>query len=267
MPKGFIYVMSTVTRYYEQQDFCNIPTEWEDRLYFGACKVPMRPKMRRGDFIFGISGSNTSPRRIVFVAKIEDCITFAEAYNRFPDLRGPHGPIHVRPLKKKKREPFPRSSYEHIPHSIHGDRWEGDLASSALDAFFVCSKADGCAGCWLGASGPEIGGEILDFLKKCSVHGMNISDAQNKHASINRPIVYRGPRGGDLMTGLHLETNAPEFLVELCNQWLSPQQRFLDHLPIRKSFAKQTRGCGPKRSRRGLPIRSLFFAPALASCL
>jgi len=254
MPTGFIYVLSTVSKYYEQWHFCNVPTEWEGRLYFGPCKKPMRPRMGRGDFVFGISGSYTSPRRVVFVGKIEERITFAEAYNRFPELRGPNGPIHVRPLKVDRTGPFPRSSYDLIPEAMHGDDWEADLASRELDAFFVCSEADGIAGRWLGASGPENRGEILEFLKTCSVHGRNTPQGvQNKHASINKPIVYRGPKGGDLMTGLHAETDAPEVLLELCNQFLSPDDRLLDHRPIRECRARQTARCRPGPAKKRCP--------------
>jgi hypothetical protein len=254
MSTGFIYVLSTVTKYYEQEHFCNVPTEWEGRLYFGPCKIPMRPKMRRGGFVFGISGSSTSPRRIVFVGKIDERITFTEAYNRFPYLHGPYGPIHVRPLTPLRSEPFPRCSYEPIPDAMHSDHWEADLASPKLDAFFVCSEAEGCAGRWLGASGPEIGGEILEFLKKCSVHGRNTPPgAQNKHASINKPIVYRGPKGGDLTRGLHAETKAPEVLLELCNQFLSPDERLLDHRPIRECCGRPTGGCRPSPPKKRCP--------------
>jgi hypothetical protein len=108
MPTGFMYVVKTVTRRYVQRCFSNVPTPWEGRLYFGPCKRSMRPKMRKGDYVFGVSPSATRPRRIVFVARIHEKITFAEAYRRFPDLHGPKGPIHVCPAKEVG--PFPESS-------------------------------------------------------------------------------------------------------------------------------------------------------------
>jgi hypothetical protein len=249
MPTGFIYVLSTVTRHYEQTAFCNVPTEWENRLYFGPCKIPMRPKMQSGDFVFGISGSCTNPRRIVFVAKIEERMTFAQAYDRFPDLRGPYGPIHVRPLASSRSKSFPRSEYAAIPGAMHGDRWEADLARRDLDAFFVCAEPDSCVGRWLGASGPVIAGEILEFLKKCSVHGLSIAGTQNEHASESKPIVYRGQKG-NLTTGLHAETDKPEVLVELCNRLLSPGERLFDHRPIPERCGKQIDSCHPKAKKR-----------------
>lgn len=55
MARGFIYVVTTLTRGYMQKAFCNVPTQWGDRLYFGPCKKPMRPRMQPGDYVFGIS--------------------------------------------------------------------------------------------------------------------------------------------------------------------------------------------------------------------
>src|ERR1017187_4365008 len=95
MAKGFIYVVDTVIPGYVQKAFFNVPTEFKSRLYFGLCKVSMRPKMFPGHWIFGISPTKVGTRRIVFVAKLEERITLAEAHDRFPALRGPEGPIYV----------------------------------------------------------------------------------------------------------------------------------------------------------------------------
>ncbi len=153
MSKGFIYVLTTVTKDYVQGAFYHVPTEWKDRIYFGPCKKPMRPKMHEGHWVFGISPKNGTPRRIVFVAQIEERITFADAYDRFPELRGPEGPIHVKPISGWG--PFPQSSYQHIPGGNHPDNWQTDLARKDLDAFFVCSKREGWRGRWLGEYWPE----------------------------------------------------------------------------------------------------------------
>lgn len=212
MSKGFIYVVATLTRDYVQKAFCNVPTQWKNRLYFGPCKIPMRPKMWPGHWVFGISPSTAGRRRIVFVAKLEERIPFADAYNRFPDLRGPEGPIHVRPVDGVGS--FPESSYQHIPEAMHEDDWPADLAREELDAFFVCSKSKpyDWRGRWLGKYGPEVDNEILRFLKKCTVHGKTVGGAQNSDATIEKPI-----RHGNLYTGLHLETDQAETLIELCN--------------------------------------------------
>ena len=174
----------------------------------------MRPRMEQGDYVFGVSPSVTRPRRIVFAARIAEPITFAEAYRRFPKLRGPTGPIHVRPVKKSAA--FPRCSYEHIPNSMHKKDWEHDLASPKLDRFFVCSPGDGIVGVWLGERGPEVDDQILGFFKTCSVHGVSgCLDRRNKDATLQCPIAHRGPNAL-LYRGLHLETDEPEDLLALC---------------------------------------------------
>lgn len=231
MPTGFIYVVTSVTRRYEQGRFSNVPTAWQGRLYFGPCKTSMRSKVQHGDYLFGVSPSSTSPRRIVFAAKIDERITFAEAYHRFPHLRGPDGPIHVCPLKVKRNDSFPRSDYEHIPDSIHADKWQGDLASPELDAFFVCSAEDGIVGRWLGERGPEVDEIILELLKTCSVHGRSgLLSEENRDATVDCPIVHWGERGR-LCTGLHLETNEPERLLALCTARADPDDGPLDPVP------------------------------------
>jgi hypothetical protein len=208
MATGFIYVVGTVTRSYAQRAFCNVPTDLGDRLYFGPCKMWMRPRMKAEDFVFGISPAGTPSRRIVFVGQIEECITFAEAYRRFPDLQGPEGPIHVRPINGSGG--FPQSSYQHIPGSMHAEGWAADLATPDLDRFFVCRERNGWLGRWLGPSGPVIDNEILALLSTCSAYGSAGYLGQNT-GTLSNPIAY-----GGLYTGLHLETDTPEDLVEMC---------------------------------------------------
>jgi hypothetical protein len=216
MATGFIYVVRTATPSYTQPAFCNVPTEFDNRLYFGPCKRCMRPRMQAGDFIFGVSPSCTSPRRILFGAEIEEAMTFAEAFRRFPDLRGSEGPIHVRPINGIGD--FPHSSYQHIPGSMHWDDWAADLETLDLDRFFVCHESDGWLGRWLGSSGPEIDDEILAFLNTCPAYGSAGYLVQNTGTLIN-PVAY-----GRLYTGLHLETRHPEVLVGLCHNWISPDE-------------------------------------------
>lgn len=214
MPTGFIYVMTTVTRDYQQEAFCNVPTQWNDRIYFGPCKIPMRPRMNIGDFVFGISPSSTSPRRILFAVQVEERITFAEAYERFPELRGPSGPIHVRPIRGRGGA-FPASAYEHIPGSIHAKDWERDLAFADLDRFFVCFPRDAWRNRWLGESGPEIDDAILTFLRSCPVFGKAGWLASCSDGTKENPIAH-----GRLYQGLHLETRSPERLLGLCGERL-----------------------------------------------
>lgn len=223
MATGFIYILRSVNRNYDQKHFCNVPTFWNGRLFFGPCKVAIRQKMQSGDYIFGISSSKTNPRRIIFATKIAELITFAAAYHRFPELRaepqgekGQKGPIHVKPVSRPGR-PFPLCNYEHINGAMHDDRWEKDLALEELDKFFIGEqqKQNEWFGGWFGRQGPAIDQNILHFLKTCSVYnglGYHLS-SRNTDATLNNPIAYR-----QLNIGLHLETSIPERLIELCNE-------------------------------------------------
>lgn len=210
MATGFIYVVDSTKKDYTQRASYNVPTPSAsgDLLYFGPCKRRMRPRMNKGDYIFGISSSKTQPRRIVFAARINDCITFAEAYHRYPALHGPDGPIHVRPIEGAGT--FPRSSYEHIAGSMHRKKWERDLASPKLDRFFICCPQIG-GSAWLGASGPAIDRdhpEILDFLNSCHLNG---NANRRNNGSWRNPIAEGGQ-----YRGLHLETQNAEKLLEMC---------------------------------------------------
>jgi hypothetical protein len=240
MATGFIYVVRTVTPSYTQPAFCNVPTEFDDRLYFGPCKRCMRPRMHAGDFIFGVSPSCTSPRRIVFVAEVEELMSFAEAYHRFPDLHGPPGPIHVRPINGIGA--FPQSSYQHIPGSMHPEDWPADLATPDLDRFFVCRQTDGWLGRWLGSSGPVIDNEILAFLNGCSAYGSAGYLGQNT-GTLSNPIAY-----GALYTGLHLETPNPEDLADMCRDRISREGE-QDPDPAPPGSAASQGGCAVKKPR------------------
>ena len=210
MPVGFVYIVATATQHYMQQSFRNVPTEFEGRIYFGPCKKQMRPKMQLGDYAVGISPAGETPRRILFVTRIEERISFAQAYERFPGLRGPEGPIHVRPVKRGGLR-FPESDYEHIPEAAHEDSWVKDLKTRDLDAFFVGAQCGGWLGKWLGRAGPAVDDPIVEFLKDCAVYGSAGRLASTSSASRGKPVAYRG-----LCTGLHLETDQPEKLVALC---------------------------------------------------
>jgi hypothetical protein len=244
MATGFIYTVTTLNRDYVQEAFCNVPTQFGDRLYFGPCKRAMRPKARANDYVFGLSPSTVGPRRIVFIGHIEERISFREAYQRFPDLRGPIGPVHVEPARRAGS--FPYSSYAHIAGAMHASDWQQDLASEDLDAFFVCAPQSGWVGRWLGKNGPEVNDDILQFLKECSVHGPTGQlSATNSQATLCIPIAY-----GKLYRGLHLETKWPEDLVALCGGAVTISPALFQHAPIPVRSSTRHR-CGDVRPTRG----------------
>ena len=241
MATGFIYVVTTVGKDYVQPNLMSVPTFFNGRLYFGPCKRAMRPRMQEGDVVFGISGTGTTPRRIVFAAKIAEKMTFCEAYQQFPRLRGPEGPIHVRPTRRSGAF-FPDSHYEHIPNANHSSDWRSDIRPPEPDAFFVCAPATSCLGQWLGRDGPAVHGVILEFLRTCEVHGKaGFLSKYNRDASETRPV-----RHGKLYTGLHLETNKPEdFLRLVCGQRDHPASDATN----RENPRKKTTMTGKSRNR------------------
>ena len=249
VPTGFIYIVETVRRDYQQSSPRDVPTIRDGTIYFGPCKVPIRRKMDEGDYLFGISSSKSSPRRIVYTAKVLKKMTFADAYRQFPKLRGPDGPIHVRPVSEPLAR-FPERCYAHIAGSIHADRWCNDLRTQDLDAFFVCEPQEACVGRWLGRLGPIIGGEILEFLRLCAVYGnTGRLSGSNLAATERKPIGY-----GGLYTGLHLETTQPTELVKLvCRGIVSMPNAEAAHSQFRKVTQSSTSTCGRRRRvvRRG----------------
>jgi len=210
MATGFVYVVPTVGKDYLQPNLQCVPTWLDGCIYFGPCKKPMRPRMKPGDSVFGISPASTLPRRVVFTGTIAERMSFAEAYKRYSKLRGPDGPIHVRPTETPG-DMFPDSVYEHIPGANHSDNWRRDIRTPNLDAFFVCVPAAECVGRWLGPAGPVVTGDIFTFLKSCAVYGnAGLLSERNAGASEKAPV-----RHGGLYCGLHLETDAPERLLKL----------------------------------------------------
>lgn len=244
MPTGFIYVVPTVGTDYRQPNRKAVPTWQGGRLYFGPCKKPMRPRMKPGDYVFGISPANSGNRRVVFAARIAKKLTFAEAYETFPDLRGPTGPIHVLPVRRPNLA-FPESEYEHIPGANHTDSWRSDLRTPELDAFFICSPANGCEGSWLGKVGPQLDDEILAFLRSCQVYGAaGLLREKNSSGTATLPV-----RHGNLYTGLHLETPNPLQLMRLvCSRVDSRQLR--ESTTDESHDKRQARRPTPRRSRK-----------------
>jgi hypothetical protein len=210
--------------------------------------VPMRPKMNKGDWIFGVSPSRTKRRRIVFASQIAEPMTFAEAHERFPALRGPEGPVPVRPLKPAHPElPWPHSHYEPVQGSSHEGRWDRDIARRDLDRFLICRPRDGIRNTWLGADGPVLDAEILEFFNRCMVFGQSANGTTRNTGTLTAPIAM-----GHMYRGLHLETPQPEKLLALCEARvsgsLSPGPA---PVPDPSRSGRGRGGAGPVVRRRG----------------
>jgi hypothetical protein len=121
-----------------------------------------------------------------------------------------------------------------------------------LDAFFVCSPQAGCVGRWLGRFGPTIDEEILQFLRTCSVHGEpGELNPANDAATLRNPIVYRGPSGGLLFRGLHLETSDPETLLRLCEARMAASTDKIDEVPLPSRPKTGRQPCGSRKTSTG----------------
>lgn len=213
MGKAFAYVVTTTGPDYMQKDMRSVPC-WCKRdgvMYFGPCKEGMRPRIRAGDYVFGISHSKTPHRRILFIMPVAETITFDQAYKRYPHLRGPKGPIHV--VKRRAR-----GSYRFIPGSLHQARWRQDVTPACRDIFLVGETAGEMGigtGFWLGQKGPRLTSRILIVLRKMSVWDQNgkLRQKVNDHATICKPIC-----NGERCRGLHAEGNdrIRQELLEAC---------------------------------------------------
>jgi hypothetical protein len=181
----------------------------------------------------------------LYVAEIEECMTFGQAYHRFPDLRGPLGPIHVEPINGVGR--FPQSAYQHISGAMHASDWQTDLPSRRLDRFFVFRECDGWLGRWLGPSGPEVDDEIVEFLNTCTAFGA-VGELGANTGTVSKPIAY-----GGLTTGLHLETDAPEALLALCRARMSDFDPDVERTPVPRhpGTCRRLSPPHPRRDRTG----------------
>jgi len=128
----FAYVIETVDRNYKLTG-C-VPWVSDGLVLFGPCKKKMRPEVRPGDYILGISPSHArSPRRVLLWMRVAEKMTFAEAYRRgntdkaFRAARG-HA-IHVRPNSFRVGKP---ASYAHISGAPHSHHWRSDIEGIAM---------------------------------------------------------------------------------------------------------------------------------------
>lgn len=187
MPRVFAYIIRTVGRNYELTG-C-VPWVAHGRVFFGPCKKKMRPELKPGDYIMGISRAGAGKqRRVLLWMQVAKRMTFADAYLRgnsdwvFRAARG-HA-IHVRPREGSNFRAGEVASYEHIPNAPHSNKWRSDIRGKR-DAFLVGSKASWVAA----ANAPKVTQELVDLLKtgiswsgKATVKNPLTQNARGKHA-------------------------------------------------------------------------------------
>lgn len=163
-PSVFIYVIRTVGPGYKLKGA--VPWVFVGRVFFGACKKRMRPHVKPGDYVMGISGSDAGhPRRVLLWMKVDERMTFKEAFERgqkeksFHALRGTA--IHVRPLDVEGHLAGDPNCYEHIQGAPHADEWRSDLKGNR-DVFLTGGKES-----WVAeANGPPVTETLIELLKE-----------------------------------------------------------------------------------------------------
>jgi hypothetical protein len=158
----FVYVISKVDARYRLTGCA--PEKVTGQIFLGPCKVRMRPEVRDGDYIMGISPHGVGEhRRVLLWMREVESMSFAEAYYRGksdPIFRAARGnTIHVKP---RAREQYVRGypdSYEHIPGAAHANRWSRDIEADR-DVMFL-----GKDGSWIAEeNGPPVDEELVALL-------------------------------------------------------------------------------------------------------
>jgi hypothetical protein len=189
-PNVFAYIIRTVGAGYRLKGF--VPWVSRKKVFFGACKKNMRPNVKRGDYIMGISGSAAgNPRRVILWMRVSETMTFRQAYERgktdetFRAVRGTA--IHVRPRRLAVHFPGDPEGYEHIHGAHHSDDWRADVRGKR-DVFLVGGKYS-----WVIESdeAPEVTEELVELLKEgihwrgnATIHNPLTEHAVGKHACV-----------------------------------------------------------------------------------
>jgi|SRR5579862_6777633 len=188
-PSVFAYIVTTVGPGYKLRGV--VPWVSAGKVFFGPCKKRMRPHLKPGDYVMGISGSGAGhPRRVLLWMRVDERMTFKEAYNRgekdkvFRALRGTA--IHVRPLEVTVHVAGDPNCYEHIPGAPHEDEWKSDLKGKR-DVFLK-----GGADSWVAeADGPKVTQRLIELLKEgitwkglTTLENPLTKNARGKHACV-----------------------------------------------------------------------------------
>jgi len=223
-PRIFAYIIASVGPKYKLRG--TVPWVKDGKVFFGPCKKRMRPEVRKGDYIMGISPAGVgTQRRVLLWMRAEGPITFAQAYARgesdrlFRIARG--NAIHVRPKKGVHHVTGNADTYEHIPHATHSSDWRTDIKGKR-DAFLV-----GMTGSWAASQdGPVVTEELVELLRE--------GITWRGHATLQNPLT-ENPRGKHaLLTG-----NAARSVIE----WVPEPTKRLRSSPSRTTCCHRKCSC------------------------
>jgi len=121
----------------------------EQEIFFGPCKKRLRKELREkylssscnynniddDIYVIGVNGSNPNKdRKILFIGKITEIMTFEQAYKRLTDVKYhglkklPNSPLHVKPIYKENK----LIGYEHISDEHkENDEWRWDFVKKS----------------------------------------------------------------------------------------------------------------------------------------
>jgi hypothetical protein len=192
-PRVFAYIIRTVGPGYRLTGF--VPWVSNRKVFFGACKKKMRPHVKRGDYIMGISGSGAGrPRRVLLWMRVAEPMSFRDAYekgrtnNAFFNVRGKA--IHLRPCKDVAYIRGNPECYVHIKGAHHEDDWRSDVKGNR-DAFLV-----GRGGSWVAeVEGPIITPELVELLSG------GFPSTWKGHATVSNPLTQYARGKHVLVTG------------------------------------------------------------------
>jgi hypothetical protein len=192
----FAYIIASVGPRYKLRG--TVPWVKEGTVFFGPCKKKMRPEMKEGDYVMGISPAGVGEhRRVLLWMRVHKKMTFAKAYELggmdrlFRLARG--NAIHVRPKKGIDRVAGNPNTYEHIPHATHSSDWKTDIKGKR-DAFFVGDKNS-----WAAESGgPVVTEELVELLREGipwrgnpTIENPLTENARGKHALLTGEAARR----------------------------------------------------------------------------
>jgi len=213
-PRVFAYIIASVGPKYKLKG--TVPWVKLGRVFFGPCKKRMRPDVKKGDYIMGISPAGVGEgRRVLLWMRAAEPMTFAQAYERgetdrlFRLARG--NAIHVRPKKGIHHVKGNADTYEHIPHATHSSDWRTDI-NGKRDAFLVGMKGSWAAG----KDGPEVTEELVELLRE--------GITWRGHQTLQNPLT-ENPRGKHALLKGKDARNVIEWVPEPTKRLISSAAR------------------------------------------
>jgi hypothetical protein len=213
-PRVFAYIIATVGPNYKLRG--SVPRVKEGKVFFGPCKKRMRPEVKKGDYIMGISPAGVGEqRRVLLWMCAEEPMTFAEAYERGEKNRlfrlARRNAIHVRPKRGIEQVGGDPEAYEHIPRATHSTDWWTDI-DGKRDAFLVGKRGSWAAG----PGGPVVTEELVELLRE--------GITWRGHATLQNPLT-ENPRGKHALLIGNAARKVIQWVPEPTNRLLSSSSR------------------------------------------